>query len=143
MSVREEILNLAAQMSGQAKDLIDASDVLGSCHLEGDDATEFLEAFAQKFRADMSTLQWEYHFKADEPPPKHRRVLPISKDGTVIPFQPITLDDLESAALEGGWVYQYPDYEIRIFWLYRPWVWVALCVLGAGSLLTISVLAGL
>jgi len=60
-------------------------------------------------------------------------VIPTSKDGTVIHFQPITLDDLQSAAAEGGRLYQYPAYDIRIFWLYRLRVWVAFLRVGCGQ----------
>lgn len=143
MSLRQDILSWLDAHLGPPAGESNECDILGSFYLEGDDATDMLSAFSHRFGADLSTLQWEYHFKADEPPPKHRRVLPVGTDGTVIPFQPIRLDDLERAAETGRWVYDYPDYTIRIFWLYRPWVWMALCLLGMGSLVSIIVLAGL
>ncbi|MEM8617581.1 MAG: DUF1493 family protein [Pseudomonadota bacterium] len=141
MSLRQEILDLAELHGGKPRSGVDDGDVLGSFDLDGDNATDFLEAFCERFNTDLSTMQWEYHFEASEPPPSYRKELPIAKDGSVIPFHPITLDDLEKAARSGRWEYEYPDYDTKIFWLYRPWIWITLFVAVFGGLNTFLFLA--
>ena len=80
--------------------------------MEGDDADEFLEAYADRFAVDLSSLIWYIHYNADEPP-GIRRVLPIANDGKVIPYIPITLQHLVDAADRGRWEFDYPDHSVR------------------------------
>ncbi|WP_347312184.1 hypothetical protein [Defluviimonas sp. SAOS-178_SWC] len=77
-----------------------ASDVLAATGCEGDDAFEFLQAFAEHFGVDLAGYRWEFHH-ADEGAllnsgwpfrPPHRKVARI----------PVTLDILVQAASGGG-----------------------------------------
>lgn len=111
-ALQQEILALAAEYScGKIKGA-GHDDMLGAFGFEGDDADEFLEAFAERFSVDFSSLRWEFHYNADEPPGR-RRVLPLDAFGEVIPYQPITLELLEKAVLAGKWGYDYPEHTIK------------------------------
>ncbi|WP_372570871.1 DUF1493 family protein [Ruegeria jejuensis] len=112
MALREEIIALASVHSGSDSNGSEEADFLGAFGLAGDDASEFLDDFGAKFGVDFSEFRWEFHYIADEPP-FFRRLLPIARDGQVIPFQPITLDDLARCAETRRWSYDYPDHVIR------------------------------
>ena len=113
MGLREGILALARFHSGSNKECAEQEDLLGVFGLTGDDATEFLETYARTFDVDLSAMRWEFHFNADEPP-QARRLLPVGADGKVIPWQPITLEDLERAAQTGWWDRNYPAHQLRV-----------------------------
>ncbi|TLP69160.1 DUF1493 family protein [Parasedimentitalea maritima] len=112
MSLREGILSLAAEFSCNKSNGTEQSDLLGAIGLEGADAIEFLEKYMERFSVDLSALKWEFHFNADEPPYR-RRVLPVDVDGRVIPYMPLTLAQLVSAAELGRWQLNYPDHTLR------------------------------
>ncbi|PCJ06853.1 MAG: hypothetical protein COB16_12325 [Rhodobacteraceae bacterium] len=112
MSVREGILLLATKFSGKKSKGTEQSDLLGAFSLDGADASDFLEGYMEKFNVDLSDLRWEFHFNADEPP-HSRRILPIDADGRVIPYMPITLDQLVAAAEQGCWQFDYPEHALR------------------------------
>ena len=104
---------MAAEFSGGKPNGTELDDLLGAFGMEGDDANEFLEAYADRFGVDMSGFRWEFHYVADEPPFR-RRVLPVDRDGKVIPFLPVTLRQLTRAAEAGQWQFDYPEHRIRI-----------------------------
>lgn len=75
--------------------------------MEGDDANEFLQEFAEAFEADLGALLWYFHYNADEPP-YVQRVCPFSPDGQRLRQRPIKLGDLVAAAEAGQWTVTYP-----------------------------------
>ncbi|KIC11859.1 hypothetical protein RA19_04275 [Leisingera sp. ANG-M1] len=111
-ALQQEILDFAAQFSGGKSKGAGQDDLLGAFGLEGDDANEFLDAFAERYGVDFSGFLWESHYNADEPPGR-RRVLPLDVSGKIIPYQPITLELLEKAVLAGRWSYEYPEHTIK------------------------------
>lgn len=127
MDLRAAILALAAEHGGsRSKEVAGQGDLFGHFGLEGDDATDFLEDYAQRFDVDLSSMLWEFHFIADEPP-NYRRVIPVDVDGKDIPWMPITLDQLVRAAEQGRWVFDYPEHTIRTA-IWSRYLW--LLVLG-------------
>lgn len=80
--------------------------------MEGDDATEFLESFAETYENSLDGILWYFHFIGDEPP-GHRRVLPVGTEGAIIPSYPITLTHLVAAAETGQWPIKYPAHTVR------------------------------
>jgi len=119
MGLREDILAFARSHTGSKKECAGQDDLLGVFGLDGDDASEFLEVYAARFGVDLAPMRWEFHYNADEPP-YQRRVLPVGEDGNVIPWQPITLDDLVTAAEAGRWVWDYPEHQVR--YASRAWI---------------------
>jgi len=136
MGLREDILALAAEYSGGKSNGSERDDLLGAFGMSGDDANEFLEAYADKYGVDMSEFRWEFHYIADEPPYR-RRVFPLDKDGKVIPFMPVTLPQLVRAAGAGRWRFDYPEHTLRTIWVLRSLLVlaVALMMLGLFALL--------
>ena len=104
---------MVAEYSGAKPNGAEQKDLFGAFGMEGDDANEFLEAYADRFGVDMSGFRWEFHYVADEPPFR-RRVLPVDVNGEVIPFMPVTLHQLIRAAETGRWRFDYPEHTIRI-----------------------------
>ncbi len=125
----EEIRELALAYTGlPRRTILDTSPLFGGGLLEGDDADEFLEAFAIRFNVDLSNFLLYFHCIGDEPP-VWRRVLPIDADGKVIPFQPITVVDLVKAAEVGRWEWDYPEHTVRHSWR-NPYLWTFVGLVG-------------
>ena len=135
MGRRDDILALAADYAGQAKDCAGQEDLLGVFGLTGDDASEFLEDYAERFDVDMSGMLWYFHYDANDLPRMPRHVLPIGADGMVLPLRPITLDDLVAAAEAGQWTVNYPEHRLR-----RSRWWVLNIALVTGFALAALVL---
>jgi len=113
VGLREDILALAAYHGGGEMDLAGDEDLLGAYRMEGDDASEFLEAFADRFGVNLDGLLWYFHYNGDEPPPSRPRLYPVSPEGERLPTHAITLNDLVSAAEAGHWQFTYPAHEVR------------------------------
>lgn len=110
--LQKEIMDFAVAFSGGKPRGTWQRDLPGAFGLDGADITDFLEAFADHFDVDISSLRWEFHYNADEPPGR-RRVLPLDPAGNVIRYDPITLGLLEQAVLAGCWSYKYPEHSIK------------------------------
>ncbi len=113
MGTGEEVLALAALHGGRELCLGDDDDLLGAYGMEGDDASEFLEAFADWFGTDLDGLLWYFHYNGDEPPPARPRLYPVSPAGARLPLHRITLNDLVAAEETGRWHITYPPHELR------------------------------
>ena len=108
---REEALEALEALAGKRLPGPD-DDLLGALGIEGDDANEFIEAYAEACEVDMSGFLWYFHYNADEPPGS-RRVLPVLSDGTIPPYHPVTVENLVASAMAGHWVWDYPEHTIR------------------------------
>lgn len=86
---------------------IDPADILGSLRLEGDDADEFLLAFAQRFGVDLQGFDPWFHYDANEPPGLRRPWVPVGRDGGRLPYLPIAIGDLAAAANARRWEMTY------------------------------------
>jgi hypothetical protein len=111
MDISSAILDLVVRHSARRKNRVDHDDILGSVGMAGDDAGEFLEAFAKEFSVDFSDFLWYLHYNANEPP-FVRTVWGVDKEGRRIPDIPIRLADLVSAAESGKWRVVYPAHSI-------------------------------
>lgn len=121
MGLREDILALVIEHSGVRPEKLNPADIFGSAGIDGDDADEFLEAFAEAFTVNLDQFRYYFHYIGEEPP-IYRRVLPVDSDGEEIPFWPITLDQLVAAAQAGRWHLPYPAHEIRTRWISFPYL---------------------
>lgn len=133
MGLSEEIVALAQEFTGLKKACAGEDDVLGTFGLEGDDADEFLEAYAQQFGVDISDFVYYFHYLGDEPP-MGRRVLPVDESGREIPWVPVTLNHLIDAASSKKWQMKYPNHTIRNRW------WVSFGIYGIAMLGGIALL---
>ena len=75
---------------------VDPADILGSAQIEGDDADEFILAYAERFGVDVQGFEPWFHYDADEPPSGRMGV--IGQDGCWRRVLPITIADLTAAA---------------------------------------------
>ena len=87
------------------------SNLPGVFGLEGDDADEFLKAFADHFKVDMTGFRDYFHYNANEPP-YYRTCFPVDASGKVIPDIPITISQLVRAAESGIWDMEYPAHRV-------------------------------
>ncbi len=113
METRDDILALAASFGGLSPVGIDESDILGSCGLEGDDADEFFEAFATKFSVKLDEFLHYFHYNGDEPPGGLRACRALDAGGDIIPYIPVSLDDLVNATEMGILRFDYPNHTAR------------------------------
>ena len=88
--------------------LDDNTTLFGDLGIDGDDALEFLEAFAKEFDVDTSSLRVSDHFGPEGIPVTtffrwiavaFRRGTPEARAG----LQPITIGGLIGAARRGSW----------------------------------------
>ncbi|MCB1336990.1 MAG: DUF1493 family protein [Maritimibacter sp.] len=112
MGLRDEILALAREHGGKEIAPGADDDLLGAFGMEGDDAAEFLEAFADRFGVELSGLLPYFHYVEDARQ-RRPRVYPVAPDGARLPMRPITLADLVAAAEAGRWTLSYPPHELR------------------------------
>jgi len=68
MDVAEDSLDMVQWISGVRRDKIDRADLLGSAGIDGDDADEFLVAFADPYGVDMDGFRDYLHYNGNEPP---------------------------------------------------------------------------
>jgi hypothetical protein len=108
MDLREEILAFLAVHQGRRPTAAEACDLVGRFGMDGDDATEFLDAYAKRFAVNLDGFIWYFHH-FDEPP-NARRVFPVGPDGRDLPMIPITVDTLVSGAERGVWPITYADH---------------------------------
>ena len=85
------------------------SDLFKSTKIDGDDAFEFIDEFANRFNVDMSNYNWYFHHGEEghniggiffKPP--YERVTHI----------PITIEVLENAIAARRWPITYPDHTL-------------------------------
>lgn len=113
MDLRGEILGLVAFYSGCQPEEIDSGDIFDSCGLVGDDADEFLEEFTKRYSVNLNGLFGYFHYAGDEPPGLLRHLRAVDLDGKIIPYIPISLDDLVYAVEIGALKYDYPNHVAR------------------------------
>ncbi len=116
---------------------IDLSDILGSLELEGDNAHEVFEDFAERFDVDMQGFDPWFHYDADEPP--SGRIGVVGRDGRWIARLPINIADLTAAAAAGRWSKDYEGIRLkrRLFssWNIMLMMMVGMALLVAAGLL--------
>jgi len=100
---------MVARESGARPGRIDPQDIFGSARLAGDDAWEVMDTFARTFGVDLTGFRDYLHFNPNEPP-FARTVWAVRPDGSRMPYIPIGLADLVSAANSGHWTMTYPDH---------------------------------
>lgn len=90
-------------------DLVDDADVFGRLGVEGDDAFDFIDKFAERFAVDMSGYRWYFHHGEEGWnlgglffPPPYRRVIRI----------PITPSMLTQAIQTKRWPLEYPVHQL-------------------------------
>ncbi len=79
----------------------------------GDDASAFLEGFAERYSVDMTAFLWVFHYNADAPP-NFRKGKPVDRDGRSFETIPITPSLLAEAATQGHWPLEYPSHQMRV-----------------------------
>lgn len=112
VSLRDEILLMGTQCTGEEPKGDVEIDFLDAFDLEGDNANEFLEEYAERFNVDLESFLWYFHYNADEPP-MYRRVKPVDQNGRAFHLRPITLEQLVQAAEAGRWLETYPEHTVR------------------------------
>ena len=108
--------------------------LLAQAGMDGDDAFEFMEAYAEQLGVDMDDYCWYFHHY-----PEGVSWIPFYRvrltDGTRWDWMPITYDILLASAKAGAWTLTYPEHT------YHDRRWVA--TIGPFFLLMItSTLAG-
>jgi hypothetical protein len=112
MDVAAEVEQWLVGYLGHQFAATDPNDILGSLRYEGDDADEFMEAFAQQFSVDMADFNPWHHYVADEPP-NFRRFRPVSETGQPLEDLPISLTHLVKSAQAGKWTVDYTGRDLR------------------------------
>jgi hypothetical protein len=62
------ILGMIAAQCGASPEKINHADVFGSTGMAGDDADEFMLAFAEKYGVDLADFRAYLHYNGNEPP---------------------------------------------------------------------------
>jgi len=101
------IADLVALHQGYRRDRITLATCLAEdTGMDGDDADEFLKAFAKEFAVDFAGFRFYHHFGSEgfDPlwlfwPPWWMKVVHI----------PLSVGDLVAAAMAGRWLIVYPD----------------------------------
>ncbi|SPH23378.1 hypothetical protein DEA8626_02442 [Defluviimonas aquaemixtae] len=131
---RADVAAFAESFLGQPLDDRTEADLFGATGCDGDDAFDFIEAFAERFGVDLEGYRWDFHH-ADEGAllnpgwpfrAPHQKVTRI----------PITLDLLRQSVCEGIWPLVYPPIDPVSS---RPDVWnglIALIVLALVGIAT-------
>lgn len=104
---RTAVLKFIKDFWGETRPLTDDEDLFDALGLEGDDASEFMEAFVARFGVDATAYLWYFHH-ADEGwnygglfyKPIYRR----------FGRMPITLATLSEAVRTRHWPITYPDH---------------------------------
>lgn len=109
----EDIVGFARKHSGASLHCGLHGDLLAAMGAEGDDASEFLEAFADSYSVDMADFLWFFHYNADEPP-SFQRARPVDRDGRSLARIPITPSLLADAANQGRWPLEYPVHRMQV-----------------------------
>ena len=97
------------------------ADVLGKLGMDGDDASDFMEAYAARFGVETGSYLWYFHHAEEGLP-----IVPPFY--TRLPTIPITLSDLTRAAEDGEWRMTYPDHVVP---KHRYDAWVSLALIAA------------
>ncbi len=106
---RGEILAFVAEIAGRDAILSDDTNIFETIGIDGDDATEFVAQFADRFGVDMAGYIWYFHHGEEglnlgafafKPP--YWRVSRI----------PITLAVLTEAVSTKRWPLSYPDHQL-------------------------------
>ena len=108
-----DIVGFARKFTGKGLNCGDHDDLLATMGADGDDATEFIEAFAETFSVDMSAFLWVFHYSADEPP-NFRRMRPVDREGKTFEIIPLTPRLLADAANQGHWPLEYPIHKMQV-----------------------------
>ena len=93
---------LVANWHAKESQIIPGTRLLHDLGIDGDDATEILTAFSEKFRVDMSSFPFALHF-GSEAGAGYRWVVRKIKGGDSIPLLPVTVQDLIDSANCGRW----------------------------------------
>jgi acyl carrier protein len=103
IEIEHKVIEFIARETGfSVKDITSESDLFKDLGIDGDDATELITKFGQKFNIDMSNFNFTKHF---------------GSEGSFIPFlvffpswwksrcklKPITISDLVKAAESEAW----------------------------------------
>lgn len=103
--VRAAIEDLIRRHSGCTELPPPDADLLDAINIDGDDASELMEAFAVRFHVDLSGYRWFYHHGPEGFPLFGRfwgRAFEVRRI-------PITIALLEQAAALGRWPVEYPN----------------------------------
>ena len=128
--VGRDIEALITEFGGREPDAAGRDDLLGRLGLDGDDAFEFIEAFASRFSVDISGYRWEFHH-ADEGALLNPG-WPFKAPHQKVERIPLTLDLLTEAAMTGIWPLEYPPDTLGTG---RPDVWNGLIVFAGLGLI--------
>ncbi|NBC10729.1 MAG: DUF1493 family protein [Planctomycetes bacterium] len=111
-ALKRNVIQFVAEQSGVPTGRIDVSTtLLGDLRMDGDDGSDFLAAFAERFEVDMSACHVEQHFGPEGLPlwwPWSwlvrclRRGTPEQKAG----LRPIRVADLVASAHAKRWIVQ-------------------------------------
>ncbi|MGQ0563995.1 MAG: DUF1493 family protein [Gemmobacter sp.] len=124
MDLRADILALLTDMGGRRPDDAEQADIIGRFGMDGDDITEFLDAYSRRFNVRLDGLLWYFHH-FDEPP-LSRRVYAVGPDGHDLPLMPITVDMLVEGVETGKWPLTYPEHREQNRWWSTQWALLAM-----------------
>ncbi|MDO1558891.1 DUF1493 family protein [Brevundimonas sp. 2R-24] len=100
-----EVLVYVRAFARRPLDIPEDEDLFRRLSIDGDDADEFLEPFAERFGVDMSAYRWCFHHGEEGVNPGAVFFKPPDQRVERIP---ITLDILVEAARSGRWPVAYP-----------------------------------
>jgi acyl carrier protein len=103
-SIDERIVRLVAKMTGlQMKKLTMESRLLQDLGVDGDDADELINAYAEEFGVDMASFRFSTHFRSEPSLLRLLSFLPSQKHERITTKVPITLRDLAEGATFRCW----------------------------------------
>lgn len=112
MDFKTKILDLAAEEFGRVQGIDLDDDFFDHFSVAGQDVTDFMTAYFERFRIDRAGFRWEFHYNADEPPGM-RRWFPVDEKGAIIEFRLITLRMLVESAEVREWAFDYPSFDLK------------------------------
>ncbi len=100
----EEIKDLIAEIAPVRREQLTSSTRLGhDLGVDGDDAAELMQAFAQRFQADLSEFEFELHFGPEAGFNPFIYLYWLIVKPHELKSVPITVEDLTEAAVHRKW----------------------------------------
>ena len=111
IEIREELIALVTGTNGIKEEVLPDADIEKDLGCTGDDFFELMEAYAKRFKVDMSGFLWYFHTHDESmatlnPLPSH----PASAQVERIP---VTLNVLVEKAMLGKWDLTYPPHALQ------------------------------
>lgn len=116
-----------------ADGLTNDDDLFARWRIEGDDADEFIEAFAKRFSIDMGNYRWYFHHREEG---QNLGALFFRPPYARVERMPISIDVLANAVVSQEWPLAYPPHELpkRRWDIIIDQIVMALLIIGVAAI---------